>query len=145
MLIVPDASVILTLVLEREDEPDFPIAFHIIDDFLAGTIEIRLPSLWRYEVANTLAMKRSRMARDAMETLLAYEFEEESLHREYCIDVLRFMAEVRGISFYDASYHVLALREGGVYVTADQRYIGYAGGKGHVVLLSQWKTPTRRQ
>jgi predicted nucleic acid-binding protein len=144
MLVVPDASVILKLVLEREDEADLLNAFHIIDEFLAGTIEIRLPSLWRYEVGNTLGMKRSRMAKDAMDALLAYEFEEESLHREYCLDVLGFMEEVKGISFYDASYHMLALREGGMYVTADQRYIGRAGGKGHVVLLSHWKSPTRK-
>jgi hypothetical protein len=45
MLVVPDASVILKLVLEREDEADLLNAFHIIDEFLAGTIEIRLPSL----------------------------------------------------------------------------------------------------
>jgi hypothetical protein len=31
-------------------------------------------------------------------------------------------------------------REGGMYVTADQRYFGRAGGKGRVVLLSQWKS-----
>lgn len=145
MVIVPDASVILKWVLQREDEADFLNAFRILDEYLAETIEIRLPTLWRYEVGNILGMKQPRLAQEAMEALLAYQFEEEVLHREYCLDVLRLMAEIKGISFYDASYHVLAVRGDGTYVTADRRYLARAGRKGHAVLLSQWKPPTRSQ
>ncbi len=142
MVIVPDASVILKWVLQREGEADFLNAFRILDEYLAETIEIRLPSLWRYEVGNILGVKQPRKAGDAMDVLLAYEFAEEVLHREYCLDVLRLMAEIKGISFYDASYHALALRERGTYVTADERYVARAGKKGHAALLSQWKFPS---
>ncbi len=142
-VVVPDASVILKWVLQREDEPDFLNALRILDEYLAGAIEIRLPSLWRYEVGNILGLKQPRRAGDAMEALLAYEFEEEALHREYCLDALRLVVEIRGISFYDAAYHALALRRGGIYVTADRRYLARAGKEGHAALLSQWRSPRR--
>ncbi len=144
-IIVPDASVILKWVLQREDEADFLNAFRILDEYLAEAIEIRLPSLWRYEVGKILAWKQPRRAGEAMDALLAYEFEEEPLHRDYCLDALRLMLETGGISFYDASYHTLALRRGGMYVTADRKYLARAGKKGHAVLLSQWRSPGRHR
>jgi hypothetical protein len=105
---------------------------------LGEQVELRLPSLWRYEVGNILGMRRPGVAKEAMEALLAYRFEEEHLHAEYCLDVLRFVTATKGVSFYDAAYHVLALRTKGLYVTADKRYIGLAGRRGRVVLLSDW-------
>lgn len=143
MLVVPDASVILKWVLQKGEEADSPVALRMLEYFLADRIEIRLPSLWRYEVGNILGMKTPHMASEAMETLLAYEFDEEALHREYCLAVLRLMREVRRISFYDASYHVLALRAKGTYVTADLDYMKKARRKGHIALLSDWSPPTR--
>jgi predicted nucleic acid-binding protein len=54
------------------------------------------------------------------------------------------MGEVRGVSFYDASYHVLAVRSGGVYVTADREYASKAGQRKDVALLADWAAPARR-
>ena len=55
MIIVPDASVILKWVLEKEDESDYPQALQLQHAFLAQEVEIRLPTLWRYEVGNVWA------------------------------------------------------------------------------------------
>jgi predicted nucleic acid-binding protein len=140
--VVPDASVILKWVLHAEDEPNAEDALRILDAFLGEQITLCLPSLWRYEVGNILGMRRPALAREAMEALLAYQFEEEDLHAEYCLDVLRFVTMTKGVSFYDAAYHVLALRMNGVYVTADKRYVSQVSRKGHVVLLSDWR-PTK--
>jgi predicted nucleic acid-binding protein len=141
MTVVPDASVILKWVLGAEEGPDANDALRILDAFLGGQIELRLPSLWRYEVGNILGMRRPGVARETMEALLGYRFEEEHLHAEYCLDVLRFVTATKGVSFYDAAYHVLALRASGVYVTADQRYIRQAGRRGRAILLSEWAPP----
>ncbi|THI84715.1 MAG: type II toxin-antitoxin system VapC family toxin [Nitrospira sp. CG24A] len=76
MIIVPDASVILKWVLEKEDEPDHRQAFRLQEALVAEQVEIRLPALWRYEVGNVLGLKKPAMAMELMSALLAYDFEE---------------------------------------------------------------------
>ncbi|MGD9726856.1 MAG: type II toxin-antitoxin system VapC family toxin [Nitrospiraceae bacterium] len=141
MIVVPDASVLLKWVLEREGEPDYEKAAMVQEAFLAETIDIRLPSLWRYEVGNVLGLKKPGMAVDLMSALLAYEFEEMPLRSDYALDVLAHMQEIKGVTFYDSAYHVLALRVKGLYLTADHTYVKRAGRKSHVTLLNQWDQP----
>ena len=43
-------------------------------------------------------------------------------------------------TFYDASYHALALLRGGVFLTSDQRHVAKASEFGGVVLLKDWRT-----
>ena len=132
MIVVPDASVILKWVLEREDEPDHSQALKLQEALLAEEIEVRMPTLWRYEVGNVLGLKKPRMATELMSALLAYEFEEVPLRTEYVLDVLAHMQDLSGVTFYDSAYHVLALRTKGLYVTADRVYVKRAKRKGHV-------------
>jgi predicted nucleic acid-binding protein len=141
MIVVPDASVILKWVLEREDDPGHAQATKLQEALLAEEVEIRLPTLWRYEVGNVLGLKKPRMATELMGALLAYEFDEVPLRTEYALDVLKHMGEMPGVTFYDAAYHVLALRVKGLYLTADGAYIRRAKRKGHVVLLNEWQGP----
>lgn len=86
-------------------------------------------------------MKKPRMAAELMSALLAYEFDEVPLRREYALDVLAHMQQVQGVTFYDSAYHVLALRMKGVYLTADASYLKRAKGKGHVEILDEWQGP----
>jgi len=141
MIVVPDASVILKWVLERDDELDHLQALTLQERLLAEEIEIRMPTLWRYEVGNVLGLKKPRMATELMGALLAYEFDEVPLRTEYVLDVLAHMQDVPGVTFYDSAYHVLALRTKGLYVTADRAYVKRAKRKGHVRLLSEWEGP----
>jgi predicted nucleic acid-binding protein len=103
------------------------------------TVEIRLPTLWRYEVGNVLGLKKPGMAADLMSALLAYDFEEVPLKAEYALAVLDHMDEVKGVTFYDSAYHVLALCSHGLYLTADRVYIKRAKRKGHIALLEEWQ------
>lgn len=141
MVVVPDASVILKWVLQPEDEPDVPRALRLLDEYRARRIEMRVPGLWRHEVGNILGLKYPELAAEAMEALLSVGFGEESLDRDYCLAVLRFMRESRGVTFYDAAYHVLALRLGGALITADRHYARRTRRRGHIVLLSEWVPP----
>lgn len=43
-------------------------------------------------------------------------------------------------TFYDASYHALALLLGGVFLTSDHRHVAKASAFGSVVLLKDWRT-----
>ncbi|HEX5545727.1 MAG TPA: type II toxin-antitoxin system VapC family toxin [Nitrospira sp.] len=141
MIIVPDASVILKWVLEKEDEPGYSQALKLQEALLAEEVEIRMPTLWRYEVGNVLGMKKPKMAVELMSALLAYEFDEVPLGSEYALDILAHMHEVQGVTFYDSAYHVLALRRKGIYLTADATYLKRAKRKGHVELLDEWQRP----
>lgn len=141
MIVVPDASVILKWVLEREDDHGHAHAMKLQEALLAEEVEIRLPTLWRYEVGNVLGLKKPRLATELMGALLAYEFDEVPLRTEYALDVLEHMREVSGTTFYDAAYHVLALRTKGMYLTADAAYVRRAKQKGHVSLLAEWQGP----
>ncbi len=51
------------------------------------------------------------------------------------------MATEKVITFYDAAYHVLALRTKSIYLTANRAYVSRAKRRGHVVLLAEWKGP----
>jgi len=141
MIVIPDASVILKWVLEKDDEPGHSQALKLQEAILADEVEIRLPTLWRYEVGNVLGLKKPKMASELMGALLAYEFDEVPLQAEYALDVLAHMREVPGVTFYDSAYHILALRTQGVYVTADVRYLNRAKRKGRVELLDEWRGP----
>lgn len=141
MIVVPDASVILKWVLEREDEPGHAQAMKLQEALLAEEVEVRVPTLWRYEVGNVLGLKKPRMAIELMGALLAYEFDEVPLRTEYALEVLDHMREVAGVTFYDAAYHVLALRTKGLYLTADAAYVKRAKRKGHIGLLNDWQGP----
>ena len=60
------------------------------------------------------------------------------------LDVLHFMLGAKGISFCDAAYHVLAIRERGVYVTADREYMKRIGRRKDLVLLVDWTLPRQQ-
>lgn len=141
MIIVPDASVILKWVLEQGEGKDVRKAFEVHSAFIAGEIDLQLPTLWRYEVGNILGLKQPGLAEELMRALLDYEFSEVHLTSDYCLSVLKFMQEIKGVTFYDSCYHVLALRTSGVYVTADKEYVKKSRRKGNICLLSEWKTP----
>ncbi|GKS64444.1 hypothetical protein YTPLAS72_17480 [Nitrospira sp.] len=141
MIVIPDASVILKWVLEKDDEPGYAQALKLQDAILADDVEIRVPTLWRYEVGNVLGLKKPKLASELMGALLAYEFDEVPLQADYALDVLAHMQEIPGVTFYDSAYHVLALRTMGCYVTADAMYLKRAKRKGRVELLSEWQGP----
>ncbi len=138
MIVVPDASVLLKWVLQRDDEADSPAALHLLNVYIEDRIEIHLPTLWRYEAGNVLGRKVPRLASECIRTLLAYDFVEHSLESDYCLETLRFMRGLPAVSFYDASYHVLAIRLHGTFVTADQQYLSHARRRGRVISLLHW-------
>ena len=139
MIVVPDASVLLKWVLQKEKEPDQRQAMALQQAFLNETVEVRLPTLWRYEVGNVLGLKSPALAIDLMSTLLAYEFEEVPLRSEYALAVLEHMQHLERVTFYDSAYHVLAIRTKGTYLTADDAYVSRAKQRGHIELLRNWE------
>ena len=141
MIVVPDASVILKWVLEKASEPDQVHARSLQAAILSGQVDVRLPTLWRFEVGNVLGLKQPTLAKELLSVLLAFAFEEIPLEQDYAEHNLDHMNAHKGVTFYDAAYHVLAIRLNGRYLTADHAYIKKAQTRGHVTLLSEWAGP----
>jgi len=144
MMVVPDASVILKWVLERDEGKDLPKALDLQRAFLSETIDIQVPTLWRYEVGNVLGLKQPEFAHELMKALLGYELPEVHLTVDDCQSGIHLMRKIKGVTFYDSCYHVVARQANGVYVTADRDYVKRAGRLGHVCLLADWRLSRRK-
>jgi predicted nucleic acid-binding protein len=79
------------------------------------TLDPIAPALWAYEVRNTVLMglKRGRITKEGVEKLLLFLNElNVQLVDPVSYDTVFHLAEVHGLTVYDAAYLDLALREG---------------------------------
>lgn len=137
-IVVPDASVLLKWVLPAERETYVEQAFALRDTFVAGRCRLLLPSLWIYEVGNVLALKRPRLAVEALNLLVAFDFEFAEPD-EACRNKAFELTEHFGVSFYDAAYHAVAVVNHGVFVTADDKYLRRVDPAAHAISLKDWR------
>lgn len=133
-IFVPDASVILKWAIGLESELDREKAIHILDAWVGNNIEIVLPELWVFEVGNVLGRMVPDSALEKMETLLEFRFKTKELNKQTCKSIFKLMKDL-SVSFYDASYHALAQRMGGVLITADDKYYQKARARGNIEFL----------
>lgn len=134
-IIVIDASVILKFVL-RDDEDRREKALKILYGWLEGKYNIILPSLWLFEVGNILSKREPTHAGEILKRLLEYEYTEARITESLINIVLKLVRE-KGVTFYDAVYHAIAIQEKGRFVTADKDYFERAKDRGHIQLLDQ--------
>lgn len=132
--IVPDASIIIKWALGGEEEPEKDKAMSILFGFTEGKFEIILPSLWIYEVGNVLGMRYPQSGEEIMGILLGYEFNEFSMSKDLCRLIFQLMNEFK-VTFYDASYHALAIHQKGKFITSDKKYFEKAKDKAYIQLL----------
>jgi len=71
MIIVPNASVILKWALEKASDSDQVQARFLQDAIRTEQIEIRLPTLWRFEVGHVLHLRQPKLAKELLSVLLA--------------------------------------------------------------------------
>jgi len=136
-VIVPDASVLLKWSLDSAGEKDQDKALVIRQRWLAGRHRIILPSIWAYEVGNILGRQQPGLARELFEIYMGYQFEEESASNLFA-SIFDIMNAIDA-TFYDASYHSVALKHHGTYVSADDKYVRKALSIGHVIALRDWQ------
>lgn len=132
-LLVPDASVMLKWVLKTKED-DVDQALSLLSAWVAREVKLLLPSLWVYEVGNIVGRKNPERSGEIMTLLLEYRFPEAKTDAALATVTLDLMRS-HGVTFYDASYHAVALRAGGCFVTADETYLRKAGSAGQVALL----------
>lgn len=136
-IIVPDASLILKWVLPPDNERFVAQALAIRDAFVDDEIRLLVPSLWYFEVGNTLARRYPVEAPQLLRHLRSLAFHEAVGRDRYETRALR-LTRTYGVTFYDASYHALAEAEDGLFVTADEKYLAKAADAGHLLHLGKW-------
>ena len=137
-LVVPDTSVILKWVLPPADEADVGRAVALRDAIVAGDVQALVPELWLYEAGNTLARRLPNQAGRLLESLQRFNLPLASPSRRWLRQVLDLTRD-QGATFYDAAYHAHAILEGGVFVTADERYFQQAREAQCIVRLAEWE------
>ena len=136
-VVIPDASVILKWVLPSENEADVEQSLALRDAIAVGHVQAIVPELWLYEVGNTLSRRHAAHAARALGVLLRFELESAPSSPEW-LSLALDLTRKYGVAFYDAAYHAHAIGSGGVFVTADERYVRRAHAAGHVIRLSEW-------
>ena len=142
MIVTPDASVLLKWVLPGDDEHDTDVALALRDQAVAGTLDLVVPQLWIYEVGNTLARRFPDDAGELLASLADFGLTEAPLDAKWRMRAVS-LAVTYGVAFYDAAYHAVALGLGGVFVTADERYVRRASGAGGISTLRRWRVSPR--
>lgn len=131
---VLDASVILKCFLKEQDSPK---ALKLLEAHTSGDMQIAVPELLYYEVANALITK-TRLPEEAItkavRNLLELDLVSYSLGPDEYIRAAQ-LAVSSNITMYDASYPVLAERLGIDFITADRRLVGSLKGLEFVKLL----------
>lgn len=100
---------------------------------IVTTMELVVPTLWGFEIRNTLLMglERGRITKEAAIQLLAFlddlNFEMVSPHS---YDEVFHLAHAHGLSVYDAAYLDLAPREGLAIASLAKAQIRAAGSLG---------------
>lgn len=132
--VIPDASILLAPIL---DEPEFtnPIT-KLLLKARAGNVQMIVPSICEYEVANTLARKKGHTAED-VEIALGSCFVHH-LSRPILTRALQLMKQQKKISIYDASYHALAIESDGVFLTADKQYVDLMHSAGNIQFIGDY-------
>jgi predicted nucleic acid-binding protein len=137
--VVIDASVILKWVLPPEAEPYQPQALRLADAVMQGKIEVMLPGLWYFEVGNILIRKyRQDADHDLADLRRQLGSGEQAVSTGWQGEIIR-LTDFYPVTFYDASYHALAIVNRGVFVTADEKYLSAVVGESAIMHLKDWR------
>lgn len=136
-VIVPDACVLIKWVVNESDQVAQLKADSIRRAAINEELHLKVPSLWLYEVGNTLGRQLPKHAAMLMEKLMRFGLEEPLWTNDWINQTL-VISSRHNVTFYDASYHALALMEGGTFVTADLEYARKTKSLGSVIYLNRW-------
>jgi predicted nucleic acid-binding protein len=131
---VVDASVILKWVIGDRDEPDQAKAVALLTGWAEGRDTLWAPALWEYEVANFLGREIPGEAGTKMEMLRNLGIRNVVLTDAMVKQCFVWM-NLKGVTFYDASYLAAAHEAGAVLVTADERFVKKMGKEEPLISL----------
>ena len=135
---IPDANIILSALLDEEEYGEMAHSF--LYDVFVGNIRLLVPSVWSYEVCNRLSRVKPFSLQKTIDEFQGYR----SLcdHAELSIPQIEKAYSITksfSVSFYDASYHALALLNDGIFITLDKQYCRRAQKLKQVMVLEEYK------
>jgi predicted nucleic acid-binding protein len=138
VIAVVDASVVLKwLLADPGREADTGRAASLMRSIVAGETAVLQPPHWLIETGAVLARLSPATAVEDITLLRALDLpatDEPAVLRRAC----RLAIDL-GQHLFDTLYHAVALEtDGGVFVTADERYLRAARPVGGIVRLADW-------
>lgn len=133
---IVDASVLLKWGVHESDSRDE--AELLREDFQKEKIAIFVPPHCFSEICNMLGRERRDGAASFVSILLNTEIVECLLTFSLIQTAFRIMEQYDRVSFYDASYHALAIQEKGTFITADEKYYRKTHREGYIQLLKNY-------
>lgn len=135
-LFVPDASVLLKWIIYEKKFLEQALLFR--GDFKRQELNISIPSHCYVEVCNALGREYKDEALSFITFLIGSELNEFALSLDLAQVAFRLMGKFSGITFYDACYHALAIRDSGTFITADEKYYKKTHKEGSIMLLKDY-------
>lgn len=133
---IVDASVLLKWGVYESDLKEE--AELLREDFQKEKIAIFVPPHCFSEICNMLGRERRDGAASFISMFLNTEIIECLLTFPLIQTAFRLMEQYDRVSFYDASYHALAIQEKGTFITADKKYYRKTHREGHIMLLKDY-------
>jgi predicted nucleic acid-binding protein len=140
--IVLDSCVFNKLFLQ---EPETDKAIALINHLTAKSYQILAPSLFLYEVLAVAKISKVDTQQIyaiimKLQNLGLQLIELNSAMIERALSICDVGHDKSGFpSFYDASYHALAILNACYFVTADKRHFSKTQDLGNIILLSNWE------
>ncbi len=136
-IFVPDASILLKWVLPAAGEAFWQEAIALRRAFVEQRIELSVPSLWIYEVGNTVTRRHPESAGRHLGAIKRLGMRE--IHPDDAmVDQMLELSLHHKVTFYDAAYHALAIAQNGIFVTADEKYLQVSGGGNRAIHIKDW-------
>ena len=134
---IPDASTLIKWVgLEMEDLEQAE-AFR--EDYKNGLVKIVVPALMFWELGNYLGRHfDEETATSLFNHFQNYQIQQALVTLETATYTVKIMKRYPKTSFYDASYHALAVQLDGIFLTSDKKYYDKAKSLGHIQLLKDY-------
>lgn len=140
--IVLDSCVFSKLFLKEHDSHQ---ANALINTLISNKTQILVPSLFRYEVLATATVGNYSIE-DIYKLIVGFQksilqtVELDDISLKLIDDICKSGHKKSGFpSFYDASYHALAIQHNCYFVTADKRHFTKTQQLGRILLLSDWE------
>ncbi|MHA1169566.1 MAG: type II toxin-antitoxin system VapC family toxin [Candidatus Hodarchaeales archaeon] len=135
--IVVDASVIIKWFVVEEDSKAADL---VKDDYQKRIIDIAVPNLLPYEIANVLRYKPSMGENDLLEVMEAidgFQFNKIPFNGDFAKKTVSSSLK-NGITVYDAAYACLAEIKQCWFLTADKKLTMKLKGQEGVLLLEEY-------
>jgi predicted nucleic acid-binding protein len=136
-LYIPDSSILIKWIKQKEEFAEISLQFR--KDFETTHLDVHTPFISDWELANFFGRNYGAAEAQAiLHQFKSYQFKNHALTNQSTAIALQIMESAKKISFYDASYHALAIELGGTFITCDSKYLEKVKDWGHIMHLKDY-------